>query len=172
METEFRLANEDDMDRIMEIITIVVKIMNESGNFQWDDTYPTPEKFRSDISKGNLWVCVEKLENIIVGVCAITNDQDPEYRDCGWDIDELAIVPHRLAIHPDYRRYGIGRKFLQLAEQIGIERGIKYLRIDTITVNQPMQNLFKQLNYEYKGEITIPCKKPGLRFYCYDKTLI
>ena len=78
--------------------------------------------FHNDIQNKSLWICetsdTKNTENGIIGVCAITCDQNPEYADCGWNLSEPAIVPHRLAIHPSYQRKGIAKQFFLIAEGI------------------------------------------------------
>jgi GNAT superfamily N-acetyltransferase len=152
----------------MELIADVVPGMNATGNFQWDNTYPNVAVFEKDISLGQLWVA--EIEGAIVGLAAITTDQEPEYVNVGWDINEKAIVTHRLAVSPFYRGKGIGAALLQQAEQVAIDRGITVLRIDTNTANQATQNLFPKLGYQYSGEIGLGFR-PGLKFYCYEKRL-
>ena len=39
----FRLADIHDLERIMDIISKVVPIMNACNNWQWDQTYPNCE---------------------------------------------------------------------------------------------------------------------------------
>lgn len=174
MEFSLRLATEADLPSVLEIVALTVPLLNAAGNFQWDDTYPNEAKFKYDLSKNYLWVCEASSDSTskrVVGLCAITMDQDPEYSDCGWDTSVLSIVPHRLAIHPDFRRHGLAAKFMLHAETVARSKGIKSMRVDTNTVNVAMQNLFKKLNYSYKGEISLPCKNEGLRFCCFEKTL-
>jgi len=88
----------------------------------------------------------------------------------GWDINETAIVTHRLAVDPDYRGQRIAEALLNQAEQEAIRRNIPLLRIDTNTKNQATQKLFPKLGYVFAGEISLEFK-PGLRFYCYEKKL-
>lgn len=178
MEFSIRLATETDLPSILEIVALTVPLLHATGNFQWDETYPNEEKFRYDLKNNYLWVCdvnsstsTDVNAKQVVGMCAITMDQDPEYADCGWDTNVLSIVPHRLAIHPEFRRHGLAEKFMLHAEVVANTKGIKSMRVDTNVVNVAMQNLFKKLGYSYKGEVSLPCKKEGLRFCCYEKTL-
>jgi len=142
--------------------------MRASGNLQWGDDYPNPTVFADDITKQQLWVAV--LENEIAGVTAITTDQDPEYADAGWDITETAIVTHRLAVDPDRQGLGIARKLMDQAELVAKAREIKILRVDTNSENKATQALFPKLGYTFSGEIRL-AKRPGLRFFCYQKLL-
>jgi len=157
-----------DVPFIMELISKVVPVMNASGNFQWDSTYPNAQVFEKDIALMQLWAA--EIDGKIVGVAAITTDQEPEYANVGWDITETAIVTHRLAVSPEYRGRGIAAALLVQAENEAISRGINLLRIDTNTLNKATQRLFPKLGYELAGEIDLGFR-PNLRFYCYEKKL-
>ena len=165
---DIRLAKLADVPGIMQVIADVVPDMIASGNFQWDDTYPNAAVFEEDIALGQLWVA--DADGIIAGVSAITTEQYPEYADVGLDINETAIVTHRLAVSPRYRGRGIAGLLMQQAEQVAIERGIKTLRVDTNTANKATQSLFPKTGYRFAGEMGLQFR-PGLRFYCYEKRL-
>jgi len=142
--------------------------MRAAGNFQWGDDYPNPEVFTRDIALNQLWVA--EIDDHLVGVSAITTDQDPEYADAGWDINEKAIVTHRLAVDPDCQGMGIAKKLMLQAEIVAKAAGTNILRVDTNSENMATQALFPKLGYIFSGEISLP-KRPGLRFLCYEKRL-
>jgi GNAT superfamily N-acetyltransferase len=163
-----RLATKTDVPEIMALINEVVPAMNAAGNFQWDNTYPNARVFEEDIERTQLWVAVTDDE--IAGIAAITTDQEAEYADVGWDINETAIVTHRLAVNPKHRGKGIAAVLLAQAEHEAIKRDIKLLRIDTNTANEATKRLFPKLGYQLAGEIGLGFR-PNLRFYCYQKAL-
>ncbi|MCZ4242663.1 GNAT family N-acetyltransferase [Pedobacter punctiformis] len=163
-----RIAISEDIPNIMQLVSKVIPLMRAAGNFQWGDDYPNPEVFASDISIGQLWVA--EIANVVVGVSAITTDQDPEYADAGWNINEKAIVTHRLAVDPDQQGKGIARGLMEQAEVVAKACGINILRVDTNSENMATQALFPKLGYQFSGEITL-AKRPGLRFFCYQKLL-
>ncbi|MGN6398752.1 MAG: GNAT family N-acetyltransferase [Mucilaginibacter sp.] len=161
-----RLATLTDIPAIMNLIAEVVPLMRASGNMQWDDNYPNPEVFTKDIEQNQLWVA--EIDDDIAGVSAITTDQEPEYAEVGWDINEPAIVTHRLAVSPRYQGRGVAAALMEQAEIIAKQRGITKLRVDTNTQNQATQKLFPKLGYKYAGEIGLGFR-PGMRFLCYEK---
>lgn len=163
-----RLAETADIAGIMQLVRKVVPLMQAAGNFQWGNDYPNPEVFKQDIALAQLWVA--EIDQQIVGVSAITTDQDPEYADAGWDITEKAIVTHRLAVDLDLQGKGIARALMQQAETVAQSRNISILRVDTNSENKATQALFPKLGYTFSGEITL-AKRPGLRFFCYQKLL-
>lgn len=161
-----RPATFTDISQIMQLITDVVPLMRASGNMQWDDKYPNPEVFEKDIEQNQLWVA--DIDGDIAGVSAITTDQEPEYAEVGWDINEPAIVTHRLAVSPHYQGRGVAAALMEQAEVVAKNRGISRLLVDTNTQNQATQKLFPKLGYKYAGEIGLGFR-PGMRFLCYEK---
>lgn len=158
-----------DIDPIMQLVKTVVPLMIQAGNFQWDDIYPNPAVFETDIQLQQLWLA--EIDGAITGIAAITTDQEPEYRKVGWDINETAIVIHRLAVHPNFQGKGIAVALLEEAELIAVNRNINILRVDTNSMNKATQSLFPRLGYEFAGEIDLSFR-PGLLFYCYEKRLV
>lgn len=163
-----RLADSTDIPAIMQLINEVVPAMIAAGNYQWDATYPNTEVFEKDIALKQLWVA--GVGGAIAGVAAFTTDQEPEYADADWDVNEPAIVTHRLAVSEKYRGGGIAAALLMQAEREAIKRGVNVLRIDTETNNPATQRLFPKMGYVFAGEIGLGFR-PNLRFYCYEKRL-
>ena len=163
-----RRATLADIPGIMKLIAEVVPVMNASGNFQWDSTYPNAVVFEKDIELDRLWVADSKGD--IAGVSAITTEQEPEYAEVGWDLNETAIVTHRLAVSTRYQGQGVAAQLMQQAEDEALKGGIKTLRVDTNTANAATQRLFPKMGYVFAGEIGLGFR-PGLRFYCYEKRL-
>jgi ribosomal protein S18 acetylase RimI-like enzyme len=143
-------------------------MMRAAGNLQWDDAYPNAEVFERDIELGQLWVA--EIDGAIAGVAALTRNQEPEYAQVGWDIEEPAVVVHRLAVDPAFRGMGVAGALMRKAEDVAMERGIRVLRVDTNTLNEASQRLFPKLGYALVGEIGLEFR-PGLRFLCYEKRL-
>jgi len=161
-----RKATTTDLKAIMTMIKAVVPLMIASGNNQWDDTYPNEAVFAQDVMLGQLWIA--EMDGAIAGVAAITTDQDPEYAQVGWDINEKAIVVHRLAVNPEFQGKGVAVSLLQQAEEVAAQNQIKCLRIDTNSMNKATQKLFPKLGYVFAGEITLNFR-PGQVFYGYQK---
>ncbi len=166
--TTVRPATLADLPALVHLLNRVVPLMHRAGNFQWDDQYPNETVFRQDIDKNQLWVA--EVSNQLAGVAALTEDQEPEYAQVGFDLSQRAVVTHRLAVDPAFQGQGVAVALLAQAEQIALERGIRFLRIDTNSENQVTQKLFPKAGYTYAGEITLGFR-PGLRFMAYEKTL-
>jgi ribosomal protein S18 acetylase RimI-like enzyme len=153
---------------LMELLQQVVPLMRATGNLQWDASYPNAGVFERDIKLEQLWVA--EIDAVVVAVAALTTDQEPEYAQVGWDIEEAAVVVHRLAVSPQFRGAGLAAALMKKAEEVALQRGIPVLRVDTNTQNEATQRLFPKLGYVLAGEIGLGFR-PGLRFFCYEKRL-
>ena len=83
--TTVRAATSGDLDKVMDIVSEVVPTMNMAGNYQWDAVYPLRIHFEQDVKDRTLYVVVEvnKGKESVLGMAALTEDQSPEYADCG-----------------------------------------------------------------------------------------
>ena len=163
-----RPATPADLPTIMALVQAVVPLMNAAGNYQWTSEYPNEAVFRRDIERRHLWVAEQA--GALLGVAALTQDQDAEYADADWDAAEPALVTHRLAVAPAAQGQGVAAALLQQAEAEARRLGLRTLRVDTNSENAATQRLFPKLGYRFTGEIRLAFR-PGLRFFCYEKRL-
>jgi ribosomal protein S18 acetylase RimI-like enzyme len=163
-----RRATATDIPAILALVRRVVPLMQASGNFQWSADYPNEAVFTADIAQNHLWVA--ELDGALVGVAALTQDQDAEYAQADWDVAEPALVTHRLAVDPATQGKGVALALMAEAERQAVVQGLKVLRVDTNSENAATQRLFPKLGYRFAGEITLAFR-PGLRFFCYEKRL-
>ena len=154
MGIDLRLATAGDVPTIMVIIRANLPLMEAAGNPQWDATYPLADHFEADIAQQQLWVAVDQ-ERGVVGCGALTESPEPDYASAGCDLTYKSIVPHRMAIDPQWQRKGIASLFLQQAEQLAKDRGYSFVRIDTNKCNPVMPSLITKAGYEFKGEISL-----------------
>ena len=56
-----------------------------------------------------------------------------------------------VAVHPDFRRQGIGRKLLLAIEQIALARGHRRMTLEVRTSNEVAQRLYRKLGYVAAG---------------------
>ena len=163
-----RRAAAADVPAILALVRRVVPLMHANGNFQWSTDYPNEGVFQRDIEQQQLWVV--ELDGEVVGVAALTQDQDAEYAQADWDVAEAALVTHRLAVDPVAQGKGVALALMAQAETQAAAQGLRVLRVDTNSENAATQRLFPKLGYRFAGEITLAFR-PGLRFFCYEKRL-
>ena len=157
-----------DLPAILALVQRVVPLMNAAGNFQWSADYPNEAVFTANIEQNQLWVA--ELAGNVVGIAALTQDQDEEYDQADWDVTEPALVTHRLAVDPAAQGKGVALALMEEAEKQAVVQGLRVLRVDTNSENAATQRLFPKLSYRFAGEISLAFR-PGLRFFCYEKQL-
>ncbi len=162
-----RKATFEDITSIMKIVQETIIEMGNYNNTQWDENYPKESNFIEDINKGELYVIDENGE--LGGFACINKVEPEEYKDLAWKQDGTALVIHRMAVNPEFRRKGIGSRLINLADKLAQEQNIKILKTDTYSLNTKMQGLFKKCGYTFVGKINFLGKEK--QFYCYEKTV-
>lgn len=162
-----REATSADIKEIMKIIRETIAEMNSYGNTQWDENYPQEKDFLKDIQKGDLYVC--ERDGILVGFACINKIEPIEYNGLPWSIRKNAMIVHRMAVSPAYRRSGIGTELMMFADQYALENNVQYLKTDTYSINTKMNALFVKCGYKWVGEMSFLGKEKP--FYCYEKVL-
>lgn len=162
-----RKATMEDLTTIMAIIPGVIGEMHSYNNFQWDENYPQAQDFANDIQKGELYIAMR--EGTIAGFICINCIQPNEYAKLPWSSSEDALVIHRMAVSPDYRKMGVGAQLVSFADEVAINKKVPYLKTDTYSLNRNAQGLFQKLGYSFVGEMSFLGKEKP--FYCYEKTI-
>jgi GNAT superfamily N-acetyltransferase len=163
-----RLAEMNDLEKIIPIVSAVIQEMRVAGNDQWDENYPQKTDFRKDIAKRDLYVSGTNQE--ITGFICINYLEPEEYHNANWSVSEKPMVIHRMAVNPAYRNQGIGSMLMRFAEELALRQGVNYLRSDTYSLNPKMNALFQKMNYRLAGEIHFLRKTNP--FNCYEKMLV
>ncbi|UFT99803.1 GNAT family N-acetyltransferase [Radiobacillus kanasensis] len=158
-----RLAELKDLPAIMEVVSASVEVMNGQGNFQWDNTYPLAENFQGDLDKQELYVYEE--DEHVLGAVAISEKEHSEYHEISWSSDAPAITTKRLAVHPEARGKGIADAFFRKAEEVSIDKGLRYLKTDTFSKNTYAQKLFARHGYTFVEKRLVPEKEDSLLYY-------
>ena len=163
-----RLAEEKDLERIMEIIADTVKEMHQNNNFQWDSDYPNREVSLKDIRDGVLYAAVDE-DNVIAGLAVFNLEKPDSYSDVVWKAGENDYVIHRLAVDVKQRSTGIAKLLVDFGDKMSLEKNLDYMMTDTNSKNIKAKKFFEKSGYEYVGKITFPGKEGD--FYCYEKKL-
>lgn len=163
-----RQALPSDISGVMAVVEESRKIMQECGNFQWDENYPLREHFEQDIIEGALYVI--EMNGVVAGLACLNGDVPEEYSKALWQSGGEALVIHRMAVSPEFRGRGFGRMLLDFARKLAKEKGAISLRTDTFSGNIPMNTLFSKHGFRMAGAVELLGKKQQ-PFYCYEKIL-
>lgn len=165
MTYDFRKADTDDLQSILELFSRAVEHLRARGIDQWDEHYPTSEIIENDINSGNMCVLCE--DETIVSAIVINEHQEEEYEQGQWKDDSKPAVIHRLCVDPKAQSKGIGRRMMDYAERLINEKDYTSIRLDVFSQNPRAYQLYKNLGYLHTGEATF-CK--GF-FYLMEKIL-
>lgn len=161
-----RLATSNDIAQIMHLVQCVTQLLNQQGNFQWDENYPLQAIFEQDIGQQTLFVAQHAQQ--IKGIVCINTQQAQEYLTLDWQADNNNFyVIHRLAVHPLHQNSGIGSKLLAFADNYAHLNNKQYIQLDTYKGNETANRLFKKHAYQSRGNIQY---EGYSGFYCcYEK---
>ena len=162
----FRQAEAGDFAQIWPIILQAkAQMARLQSKPQWDETYPTPEAIRKDISNGVAYVLCQKGETeevadgevVAYGAVVFTGEPTYDRIDGAWLTadDARYSVVHRLAVTEKLKHRGIATIYVEEAEKLTAARGVRSVRIDTKYENPFMLKVLEKLGYKYCGIIQL-----------------
>lgn len=157
-----RLAHRQDLNGIMELIRSCVCHMESQGIHQWDELYPDEATFRRDMETGELFVLEDSGR--IIGVMALNEHEEPEYRTVGWNYSGKALVVHRLAVEPSSQGRGHARTLMRFAREFAEKRQYTAIRLDAFSGNSRAVALYERLGYRKAGSVRF---RKG-EFFCFE----
>jgi ribosomal protein S18 acetylase RimI-like enzyme len=162
-----RKAEASDLPALLDTLTRCVAWMKSRGIEQWDERYPTPEKFAQDIERGNL--ILSDAHGVVAATVVLDTRPDPEYAGVAWKHgEENASIVHRLMVRPEFQGQGLARRMIEHVEEKARRLGYTSIRLDAYTENHVALRLYEKLGYSPVGTIRL---RKGV-FRCYEKGLL
>ncbi len=145
-----------EIDRVMEIVDDAKKLLGTYST-QWQQGYPNISSFTNDINNNRLYGYYD--EDKLVGVIALVEGFNPDYEMIvgKWDYisGDNDITIHRICVKKEYYHQKIGDKLFKFAIEYSKEHNYNSIKVDTFSINMPLQSLAKNNNFIYKGLIYI-----------------
>ena len=164
-----RVANFSDIESVLHITKSCARHMIDNGIFQWNKHYPDRDSFINDVENMQLYVYIENEQ--IVACISLCNKIDGVYRSVHWKtINENNLYIHRLAVHPDFQKKGIGKILMDFAEKYAREKKFISVRLDTFSMNKRNLKFYESRGYQRLEGIHFP-KQSEFPFYCYELIL-
>lgn len=159
-------AREEQLPEIMEIYSRARGFMAENGNpGQWGGGYPSLELVKQDMSRGQLYVCLEQEQ--IAAVFMFFVGEEPTYReirDGQWKRDRDYGALHRIASSGIVR--GAASFCIRWCQEQCRRQGAD-MRGDTHEANLPMQRVLEKNGFERCGTIFAEDGSPRIAYeYC------
>ena len=165
---KIELGTLSDIQTIMTTIEDCVTDLHNKQIYQWNQNYPTREILIDDINNEDLYII--KTNSRCVALIVINENQENEWKSVRWS--ELAIKPliiHRLIVHPEFQRQGIGRTLIKHAINYANENKYDSIRFDVYGGNPELIKTYENMGCIKRGEVYFPYRE--LPFYCYEMYL-
>lgn len=150
---KFRPSNQDDIDRIMELIGQAKEHLKRCGVDQWQNGYPDRASIQTDTEAQTGYVLTDGPET--VGYLCVSFDGEEAYGriDGAWKSLQNYAVIHRMAIDDACKGRGLAGTMLEFAETLCLLRDVHSIKVDTDMGNQTMRHILEKNGYQYCGLI-------------------
>jgi GNAT superfamily N-acetyltransferase len=145
-ELRLRQAGLDDVGTVREILAAAAADLTACfGDGHWS-TVRAIETLRKYADNGDL--CLVEANSIAVGTLRLTDRKIGFYRN-DWFArpDDPAGYLLDMAVHPNHQRRGIGRRSLQLTEQLARGAGLRAIRLDAYVGPAGAGDFYKKCGY-------------------------
>lgn len=129
MKIHYRIINKKDIDGIFSVSSL---------------SFETPWSYESIKSESN-----NPLAKYIVAIDLDDNEKVIGFIGAWVAVFEADIV--NIAVHPDYRKFGIGSKLISSFIELGRNEDWYKITLEVRESNLPAQNLYKKYNFEIDG---------------------
>ena len=150
-----RIANENDIAQIMEIVENAKSYMKENKINQWSENYPNEDVFLTDLKENRLYVA--DIDGKVVGMAVLVFDGDEDYKniDGKWLVNGKYGVIHRIAVNPDYKSQNVAKNLLDFFENKLKELNYDSIRVDTHKYNKSMLRFIEKNGFQKCGIVYI-----------------
>ena len=164
-----RTGEISDIDAILNITKSCALHMIQNNIYQWNEHYPDRGSFINDAENQELYVYV--INGKLVASISLCMHMDEVYSPVKWKTKNgNNLYIHRLAVHPDFQKKGIGKILMDFAEEYAKEKKFVSIRLDTFSVNKRNLKFYESRGYGRLEEIHFP-KQSEFPFYCYELIL-
>ena len=150
-----RIAKENDIAEIMEIVENAKIYMKEKKINQWSENYPNEDVFLADLKENRLYVA--EIKGKVVGMAVLVLDGDADYKNINgkWLSDGKYGVIHRIAVNTDYKSQNVAKNLLDFFEDKLKELNYDSIRVDTHKDNKSMLRFIEKNGFQKCGIVYI-----------------
>ena len=164
-----RAGEISEIDAILNIIKSCALNMIQNDIYQWNQHYPDRSSFINDAENQELYVYV--INGKVVACISLCVHMDEVYLPVKWKTkNDNNLYIHRLAVHPDFQKKGVGKILMDFAEKYAEEKKFESVRLDTFSVNKRNLKFYESRGYQRLEGIYFP-KQSEFPFYCYELIL-
>lgn len=151
LKVEFSVAEEKELQEIINIFSDAIEEMNKHNILQWDEVYPDKHTIKNDIRNKQLYV--GKIHSEIASIYVVNDVCDEEYINGIWKYpNSTYAVIHRMCVNPKFQNQGIGVVTLNHIEEKLKNEGIETIRLDAFSLNPFALKMYYKNGYVKVGE--------------------
>lgn len=149
------LCGDDDIERVGEFYDrVVYDLCNHINYPKWSyKRYPSTDSVRAAVNSRSQFVCRSGDE--IIAAFVLNDDPQGAYHKAQWskrlNQGEYAVC-HALAVAPEQRGKGAGRRIVVFCKRYALQRGYKAIRLDVVPDNLPARKLYESCGFRYVGD--------------------
>lgn len=156
----FRLANEHELNRILELYRSVM----DNDYCTWNNEYPTMLEARDDFDNRSLYVLT--IEDQIIGAISIVPINELDDFE-GWNIKDNVREIARVVMASDFQGLGLGKLMVANVLSVMAKDDYKACHLSVALENRPAYKLYLSLGFINRGESSIF----GGNYYLLEKEL-
>lgn len=169
-----RAAPDEEKPVISFYEQIISKRTEKDYKLWWDlDVYPTREDLAGAVRDGTMHIVLDAEH--IIGAAILNQDQGDGYERIPWactpEPDRIAVI-HLVAVDPDQRGKGVGKKLMDHIISEAEKTGVRSLRLDAMPHYSSAIRLYEKAGFMKRGEVTLHYPTTGEAvFLMYEKVI-
>lgn len=170
--TELRMiaAQNDDLDRFIDLLEEVADWLNARGINQWraGSFRLSRDYYATSIKQGEVQLAF--LDNILVGTFRVLLHEPIVWPDV---IGDDAVYVYNLAVKRAWAKRQLGLRMLEWTAARAASLGRRYVRLDCMSDNCFLRDYYRQAGFAERGEIDARFPEPigTLRLLRYEKQI-
>lgn len=141
---EIFLSQTHDIDAIFELYDAATVFQKKVGTNSWKGF----ERAMIEEEIGEQRHFVIRDDNKISATFVLTFNDPIIWKEADKD---PSVYLHRIATHPDFRGRNYVRKIVNWTSKYAKEKNKKYVRLDTTSGNEPLNQYYLKCGFTYKG---------------------
>lgn len=133
-----------DIPKIFELYRIATAYMKSKNQVAWPEF--APELIDTEIKEKRQWKILIDGQIACIWVTALDDELI-----WGAENNTPAVYIHRIATHPDFRGQNLVKKIVDWADNYGHENNLKYIRMDTVGLNEGLIKHYQKFGFDFLG---------------------
>lgn len=133
-----------DIDNIFNLYRTATNYMKSKNQVHWPE-FPK-DLILNEIEENRQWKLL--IEDEIACIWATTLNDELIWGDKN---QEPSLYIHRIATNPNFRGQNLVKKLIHWANEYGNNKGLKYIRMDTVGLNSGLIGHYEKLGFKFLG---------------------